>query len=404
MVSRAKKPASVSTCSDPLQQAGVLELVFSFLGREGVFVQTVSKDWQALYNRITLERASSSGSVQSSSYTSFQAVFASAARPKLAVVCGLQLDGRPQRHAGRHADIDTLRVAFRSGIPRSGDSEGTAGAAESADLNKLIWLRTKQHGLLPHGIAAIAAAAKSVQMLQWLKKRGYFFHEDSSLAAAARPHNIPVLQYLQESGCGWHKDCCGKAGAAGDVAQLQWLCEHGAPLDASSAFTAAVRGSLPVFEFLQQQGVAFNSETMRRAAYNGQLQLCKWLRAAGCDWDQHACSAAAFQYHIGTLRWLLESGCPLNAAPICHQSVSGSGSCIEVLQCVLDAGGLAGAALLRSLLLRAGTCRKLAVAKWLRQHGAQWPSANQMCNRWTGEVLDWAIAEGCLTFAEQPLQ
>jgi hypothetical protein len=45
MVSRAKKQTSAPACSNLLQQAGVLELVFSFLGWEGVFVQTVSKDW-----------------------------------------------------------------------------------------------------------------------------------------------------------------------------------------------------------------------------------------------------------------------------------------------------------------------------------------------------------------------
>jgi hypothetical protein len=63
---RAKKQVLVPTCSDPLQQAGVLKLVFSFLRREGVFVQTVCKEWQALYDHIMLERASSSGSVQHS--------------------------------------------------------------------------------------------------------------------------------------------------------------------------------------------------------------------------------------------------------------------------------------------------------------------------------------------------
>jgi hypothetical protein len=267
-------------------------------------------------------------------------------------------------------------VAIKLGLPRS--EEVARGAAESADLSKLIWLRTKQHCHFPFNITASAATAGSVQMLQWLKKRGFLLRDYTSVAAASRPHSMPVLRYLHESGCEWHKDCCGKAGAAGDVAQLQRLCSHGAVLSLSSVYEAARGGSVPVFEFLQQQQeVAVNmlsSKTLLHAALHGQLQLCKWLRAAGCDWDHTVCTAAAGRYHIGTLRWLHEHGCPWDAAAICRQSVYGSVSSIDVLQYVLDAGELVDAALLTELLLQAGTFRKLVAAKWLRQHGAQWPS------------------------------
>eukprot|EP00953_Heterococcus_sp_UTEX-ZZ885_P040980 20934-Heterococcus_DN1.PRE.2 len=41
----------------------------------------------------------------------------------------------------------------------------------------------------------------------------------------------------------------------------------------------------------------------------------------------------------------------------------------------------------------------LAVAasssKWLRQRGAEWPDMLWHGNRWDGEVLQWARAEGC---------
>jgi hypothetical protein len=130
---RAKRQASTSACSVPLQQAGVLELVFSFLGREGIFVQTVSKDWQALYNKMILERANSTSSAFSSHHTSYKAVFASVSRMKLALACDLQLEGdNEQRYAGRYADIDTLRAAFKLGLPRS--VKVATGAARSADL------------------------------------------------------------------------------------------------------------------------------------------------------------------------------------------------------------------------------------------------------------------------------
>jgi hypothetical protein len=280
MVSR-KKQALPLTCSNPLQQAGVLEVVLSYLGDEGVFVQTVSKMWRALHTKLITEKASSEGSAQATSYTSVKAIFASAARLKLAVAYGLQL-ANVQRYAGRHADIDMLRVAFKLGLPRAEDV--ASSAAESADLSKLIWLRTKQRCRFPSNITATAAAAGSLQMLQWLKKKRCRVDKETSSAAASRPCNIPVLQYLHENGCEWHEGCCGRAGATGDVAQLQWLCDHGAPLTTYSAIAAASGGSVPVFEFMLQQGVHFNSDTMQRAAECGKLQLCQWLRTtANCE-------------------------------------------------------------------------------------------------------------------------
>jgi hypothetical protein len=230
----------------------------------------------------------------------------------------------------------------------------------------------------------------------------------TSLIAASRAHNVPVLQCLHENGCEWHSNCCGRAGATGDVVQLQWLRAHGAPLNTRSAYEAAMGGSVPVFEILQQEGVAFDSETMHRAAEYGQLQLCQWLRAAGCDWDTHACAAAARRQHLETLRWLHESGCPWHAQSICRNTVHTGGSkAIELLQYMMDAGELTSAALLTELLLQAGVHEQLAVAKWLRQHGAQWPA--ELCLnwfsvwRWRGEVLAWARAEGCTSPAELPM-
>jgi hypothetical protein len=40
---------------------------------------------------------------------------------------------------------------------------------------------------------------------------------------------------------------------------------------------------------------------------------------------------------------------------------------------------------------------KLAAAKWLRQQGAQWPTAFRMWPSWSPEVVAWARAEGCTT-------
>eukprot|EP00953_Heterococcus_sp_UTEX-ZZ885_P002701 1976-Heterococcus_DN1.PRE.2 len=54
--------------------------------------------------------------------------------------------------------------------------------------------------------------------------------------------------------------------------------------------------------------------------------------------------------------------------------------------------------LLTDMLSCAGKWDKLAAAQWLRQQGAEWPDRVRTGRRkWTGAVLQWAIAEGCTT-------
>jgi hypothetical protein len=56
------------------------------------------------------------------------------------------------------------------------------------------------------------------------------------------------------------------------------------------------------------------------------------------------------------------------------------------------------AALLTDMLSSASRWNKLAAAKWLRQQGAEWPDRVRVGRRkWTGDVLQWATAEGCTT-------
>jgi hypothetical protein len=101
---------------------------------------------------------------------------------------------------------------------------------------------------------------------------------------------------------------------------------------------------------------------------------------------------------------LREQGCPWDAVYICQCAAYGDNSrCTELLQYMLDAGELTDAALLMEVLLLAGRNNKLAVAKWLRQHGAQWPpKLYRSYDSWRGEVLAWARAEGCTSPAAPP--
>jgi hypothetical protein len=49
----------------------------------------------------------------------------------------------------------------------------------------------------------------------------------------------------------------------------------------------------------------------------------------------------------------------------------------------------------------AGAFGRLVVAQWLRQRGAEWPPVlNHEYTPWTGAVLEWARAEGCIAPTE----
>jgi hypothetical protein len=300
--------------------------------------------------------------------------------------------------AGQYADVDTLRVAFKLGLPRS--AEVAYGAADSADLPKLIWLRTKQHCCFPKYITATAAAAGSLEVLQWLKKRGFPLGTYTSIAAASRPHNLPVLQYLHEHGCEWHKSCCSKTGAAGDAEQLQWLCDQGAEIDTFCAFRAAESGSVQVFEVLQQQGVEFGSHAMEQAAAFGHLQLCQWLRNdADCEWSSDVLECAAYKDSLELVRWLLDSGCDCSPDDVYRSAAETASSTCSVLRYLLEAGVHKEPERLSATLKQTGLQADcLTALKLLRQHGAAWPDTLYYLEgrmRWSGESLAWARAEGC---------
>jgi hypothetical protein len=64
---------------------------------------------------------------------------------------------------------------------------------------------------------------------------------------------------------------------------------------------------------------------------------------------------------------------------------------------------MASPAALADALNVAGSLDMLAVAKWLRQHGAEWPAVLRSPlydDPWRGETLAWARAEGCTALTE----
>jgi hypothetical protein len=407
MSTRSKKQV-VADYSNPLDHAGLLELILELVGPgEALFIRCVDSNWKACYDKLSnTQHANSKEHVHTSSCTTYQAVFASASRVTEAHDLGLPLSAeskRLQHCAGKYGDIGALCAAQELGLVFSPIL--MRGAASSiAGLQKLQWLCAEQHCPLPDNITATAARAGNAEMLRWLKGRGCLFNEQTSRIAAGTPDNLQVLQYLYEQGCPWHDSWCGAAGRAVDLEQLKWLHAHGALLDDCAVLIAASGGAVHVFQWLQQQGVDFLEITMSYSAMYGHLQLCQWLCAQQCPWDDSVTHAAAMGRNCELLRWLIESGCPYDAHEVCTSFVYWlDNNDFSTLQYLYDCDIMTAPAVLTDTLNAAGSLNNLAVARWLRQHGAEWPAVLWSAivpTPWRGDVLAWARAEGCTSPTE----
>jgi hypothetical protein len=96
------------------------------------------------------------------------------------------------------------------------------------------------------------------------------------------------------------------------------------------------------------------------------------------DWDwHHATPAAAARWgHFSLLKWLHEQDCEWHDDSICSDAVhcgTAMRGHMHVLEYMQQQGRLPDAQGLPSALRAAGAQDRLAVAQWLRQHGAAWP-------------------------------
>eukprot|EP00953_Heterococcus_sp_UTEX-ZZ885_P038370 19688-Heterococcus_DN1.PRE.2 len=112
-----------------------------------------------------------------------------------------------------------------------------------------------------------------------------------------------------------------------------------------------------------------------------------------CPWDARAPCATAISAagHLDLLRWLMDNGCPWEARDLCISAAVGGR--IDVLVYLQQKGLLTSAAPLTNMLDYAGAKDRLAAMQWLREQGAEWPTAHRR-HRWSGETLEWAIAAG----------
>jgi hypothetical protein len=154
-----------------------------------------------------------------------------------------------------------------------------------------------------------------------------------------------------------------------------------------------------VVEWLQQQhGIEFVAQALSAAAGAGQTAMCALLHSQGCALHHNACRQAAIHGHCATLRWLHEQGCPWDVQDVfVHVARSGYTS---ILAYFTEQAEVIQAEQMTYALNTAGASGRLQTAKWLRQHGAQWPNVlgvrdDASAQHWSAELLRWARAEGC---------
>eukprot|EP00953_Heterococcus_sp_UTEX-ZZ885_P027939 14933-Heterococcus_DN1.PRE.3 len=303
---------------------------------------------------------------------------------------------------GKYADRGLLAAAFKMGMPKH--KHLNDGAAAAGDLAKLKFLCKKMKcPLAKDEILVSAAQSGSVPLLQFLIKEGCLI-DNETFACAASSGSIPALQYLmeQEDITGWYgwlddaacrghlhvlrwaaandtdreivwndRHLCGSAAQSGSIEIMQFLQEKGANLvehnvssdnawEEESITTKAARGERKeMLLWLKQQGILPTVHAMRDAAELDMLDMC--LRA----------SSAANNGFFELVQALHERGCPIDVHPVrWHAARYGRVDILEYLLQLPD-HPVWTPEQLTALLNLAGLTEQLAVAKWLRQQGAE---------------------------------
>jgi hypothetical protein len=189
------------------------------------------------------------------------------------------------------------------------------------------------------------------------------------------------------------------AGMYADVYALGAAHELGMQYTRAVMLGAARCNELVVVQFLRAHGCALDTEVFDTVAARGHIYMCAYLHnEKECLWDTSTCAAAASAGRASTLRWLMEHGCPWDADTLHIAAVQGGR--LGTLLVLQQQGMVFTAAMLTDMLSRAGRLKNLAIAKWLRAEGAEWPEALTWHPERAAEAIAWARAEGCTSLIQ----
>jgi hypothetical protein len=132
-------------------------------------------------------------------------------------------------------------------------------------------------------------------------------------------------------------------------------------------------------------------------------QVMALLRLHGVPWSATLCEVAASLSKLSLLQWLRASSCPWQESYVLGQACMRGG--VAMLEWIRTVVPPWSAARKRKMLNGAGWSDNLAVSKWIKAQGAEWPSkfigtgistgtgtASVQC--WSLTTVKWAIASG----------
>jgi hypothetical protein len=108
---------------------------------------------------------------------------------------------------------------------------------------------------------------------------------------------------------------------------------------------------------------------MQQKTYS--LQVVQYLHDNGCPWSADACYSAIYRVDHTVFSWLYNKGCPYDIDEICRLAVMFGK--VDIISILHEQEAISDDDQMTQLLNYAGVLDKLAVAQWLKQHGAQWP-------------------------------
>jgi Ankyrin repeats (3 copies) len=343
---------SAADSSNPLLVPGILQNVLIFVGPgHCLFVALISRLWRDTYNNLGSQQLKVASGRREQMITCdpqmtlYSSVFASPSRVKLAKKHWLDCNSEAfQLAAGKHADITTLATAHEIG---------------------------RQMGM-PYTVTTMLGAAQN--------------------------NKLAEVKFLRSQGCPWSSQHLDAAASSGHFELVRWCYEHGCPWSASMPWYAAESGNVELMAWvLQLPGTDLRDSghtAMSAAASQGHMDMCQYLYSLQWPWNKSSTRQAALGGHIDVLRWLIDNGCAWDLHELAAAAIQGGS--IEVLVELQQQDLLNSVPLLTELLDMAVLHNKLAVAKWLREQGAEWPSDTVKRK----VIVALARAEGCTSPAK----
>jgi hypothetical protein len=274
----------------PLEDAGILKQVLSYAGAgEWIFYAPISKLWLECYRAVPTHEVQKDDTVIQRhglhvvpDMTMRRAVYASAARVKLAHELGLRFDTDGtdlQFYIGKIASIAVLTEAHRLAMPIS--TYTLNGAAFAGELSIVIWLYTEHNCAFNSKTGGYSAMSGQVGVLQWLKQQGVVFHQATMLSAAVFGKESSCA-YLHAEGCPWDDLIVYVAAFNKHWNIVRWLHEHGCPWNFDEiCYKAAQHGNIENMAYVLQQEVVSQhtlSTMLNAAGANDHLAAAQWLR------------------------------------------------------------------------------------------------------------------------------